>query len=125
MPSQGMDTPRSKRELFDSVQAHWPKEFRILDEQPVLPTLLTEPSDHEAYLAIEHRLSPKDEWQQLAAWAFHQALGKLVRQRHREAGKLVRSEDVSFQSFDILMKSNLSDSSWDAERTVYERLPLK
>ena len=111
--------------VFDSVRAHWPKEFRILEEQPVLPTVLTEPCDHEAYLAIEQRLGPNDQWHQLAAWAFHQALGKLVRRRHRESGTLVRSEDVSFQSFDTQMKSNLAHSSWDAERPLYAGMPLK
>lgn len=120
-----METPRSKRELFDSVRAHWPKEFRILDEQPVLPTVLTEPSNHETHLAIEQRLDPKDEWHQLATWAFRQALDKLVRRRHGESGKLVRSEDVSFQSFDTQMKSNLLDSSWDSERPLYAAMPLK
>jgi hypothetical protein len=120
-----METPRSKRELFDSVRAHWPKEFRILEEQPVLPTVLTEPSDHEVYLAIEQRLGPNDEWHQLAAWAFHQALDILVRRRHSESGTLVRSEDVSFQSFDTQMQSNLAHSSWDAERPLYAGMPLK
>jgi hypothetical protein len=120
-----MDTPRSKRELFESVRAHWPEEFRILDEQPNLPTVLTEPSDYEAYRAVEQHLDSKNEWHQLAAWAFHQALGKLVRRRHRELSKLVRSENVSFQSFDTQMKSNLLDSSWDAERPIYAVMPVE
>lgn len=125
MASEDMETPRSKRELFDSVRAHWPDQFRILDEQPVLPTVLTEPSDHDVYLEIEQRIDPKDEWHQLAAWAFHQALDKLVRRRQSESCALVRSEDVSFQSFDTQMKSNLADSSWDAERPLYTSIPLK
>jgi hypothetical protein len=118
-----METPRSKRELFDSVRAHWPEEFRILDEQPVLPTVLTEPSDVDVYKAVEQFLDPNDEWHQLAAWAFHQALDKLVRRRHRRSEKLVRSKDVSFRSFDTQMKTNLTDSSWDAERPIYSDMP--
>lgn len=125
MPSKGMETPGSKRELFDCVRGQWPDEFRIPDEQPVLPTVLTEPSDYDAYRAIEQRIGQEDEWHQLAAWAFHQALDKLVRRRHRESNKLVRSKDVSFRSFDTQMKSNLTDISWDAERLIYSAMPLR
>lgn len=125
MPSEEMEIPRSKRDLFNSVRAHWPDGLRILDEQPVLPTVLTEPSGYDLYRAIEQRLDVGDEWLQLAAWSFHQAFDQLVRRRHRESRNLVGTKDVSFRSFDTKMKSNLSHTSWNAERPIYAAMPMK
>ena len=125
MRSQGMATPESKRELFDHVRAYWPDELRILANQCALPAVLTDPNDVEIYKEVEQRIGPENEWHQLAAWAFHQALDKFVRRKCSEASDVVRCKDVSFWSFDIQMNENLLDSSWDEERAIYEAMPLR
>jgi hypothetical protein len=118
-----METPSSKRELFERVRTRWPQELHLPKAQPVLPAIMTEPSDVATYRKIEDSLPAEDEWTNLAAWAFHQALNKLVRRRHNASESVVFIKDVSFRSFDTQMKSNLADISWNAERAIYLTLP--
>lgn len=125
MPSKDMATPGSKRELFDQVRAYWPAELRILADQAAFPAVLTDPNEVDVYKAVEDRIGPGNEWHQLAAWAFHQALDKLLRQRFREEAEVVCCEDVSFWSFDVQMNSNLLDSGWDEERALYAAMRVK
>ncbi|WP_425993749.1 hypothetical protein [Caulobacter sp. DWR1-3-2b1] len=118
-----MDTPNSRNELFENVRARWPEELLILNEQIALPAILTEPSDWTVYKSIEKSISSEGEWINLAAWAFHQALNTLLHRSWEARSGVVRSNDVSFQLFDVKMKSNLADSSWAAERAIYSRMP--
>lgn len=115
--------PRSKRELFERVRTLWPKELHIPTAQPWLPAVSTEPAGFAIYEVIADSLPATDEWANLAAWAFHQALGELVERRYKSAERIVVVSDVSFGSFDTQMKSNLAHTSWDAERPIYLALP--
>ena len=124
MSSKSMATPSSKRELFNQVRGYWPAEFRFLAEQSALPAILTDPCDVGVYKAVEAQIGSGNEWQQLAAWAFHQSLEKLLRRKFGQKADIVRSKDVSFWSFDIQMNANLLDRSWDEARPLYAVMPV-
>ena len=124
MSSKGMATPGSKRDLFNQVRAYWPAELRISTDQSALPAVLTDPCGVEVYKAVEVQIGSGNEWHQIAAWAFHQSLDKLVRRKFGEKADIVRCKDVSFWSFDIQMNANLLDSSWDEERPFYVAMPV-
>jgi hypothetical protein len=125
MAPNSMQTPQSKHELFDNVRAYWPETFRISSEQPALPAVVTIPSELKVYDSIEYLLGPKNEWLQLGAWAFHQALYQLFQRSYRASQYEVRTGDVSFKSFDTCMIRNLLDDSWAAERPIYAAMPLR
>ena len=119
----------SKRELFENARRRWPDEVRILDVQPnVNSTVYTEPSDVEIYRKIEESMEVSDNWNQLSAWAFHQALGKLGRYKYKNSkDRILRSKDVSFESFNTMMMRNMAKNKWGdewaEEREIYLKLP--
>ena len=62
-----------KQELFARVREYWPISFEICPDQVSRGVVFTAPSLWEIYENIENKLTAQDEWEQLAAWAFHQA----------------------------------------------------
>lgn len=106
-----------KTKLFESTKERWPE-------------VSIGPSNGVAiYRAIEEACEPtgeytqKDEWTQLANWAFHQAIGTLA--DDTASGKVVRKEEVTFDLFDEWMRFNLADDCWEAERREYEASPSR
>lgn len=115
--------PSSKRELYENARARWPSTLRILRDRSNDAVVITDPSDFDAYRDIESAIGTNDEWSQLSAWAFHQALGIKVRETYKERKLLVLTRSVSFEMFEKQIKSNLADESWQEERIIYEKLP--
>ena len=113
----------SKRELFETARNRWPEEMRILSSELNKKPVGTDPCSIEIYREIENSIAIFDNWNQVAAWAFHQALGKLERYKHRRAEQFLRTKDVSFKSFNTMMMSNLSHDDWKDEREIYLKLP--
>ncbi len=72
----------------------------------------------DLYEAIDASVDVEDEWLQLAAWAFHQALWGANKRTTRPDGFLYTA-DVSFSDFDDFVKFNLSNDSWAAIRAEY------
>ena len=72
------------------------------------------------YWPLEERLNDADDWTQLAAWAFHQALWELAGSRGGVGEATLRPADVSFEAFDRWMKKNLSDETWANVRKDYD-----
>lgn len=115
---------RSKTELFELTRARWPDRIKIFIVQNDLGTqFITEPCLSEIYKSIEESLDKNDHWNQIAAWSFNQALDKLSRNKFQRADYILRPSDVSLDSFNTMMKRNLSDESWSVEREIFANLP--
>jgi hypothetical protein len=118
----------SKRELFENARSRWPEEMQILDIQPIiLSCIYTKPCLNEIYRKIEKSMDISDDWNQVSAWAFHQALDKLGRYKYRNSSdRILRPKDVSFKSFNTMMMRNLAKDKWGDEwkneREIYLRL---
>ncbi|MBA3898085.1 MAG: hypothetical protein H0X36_13340 [Sphingomonadaceae bacterium] len=117
-----MTAPGSKREIYDNARVRWPPTFRIIRGRSNANVVITDPSDFDTYRDIEKSIGPNDEWSQLSAWAFYQALGKEIRKSYEEGQLLVLTRNVPFGIFETQMKSNLADESWRDERIIYENL---
>jgi hypothetical protein len=77
----------SKRELFENAHNRWPEEVRILEVQPYPNNSIhTDPCSVEIYWEIENSMEVCDNWNQLAAWAFHQASDKWARRKYKNLG---------------------------------------
>lgn len=111
-------------ELYEDSKSRWPSVFRIIREKSKASIVKTDPSEFEVYRDIENKIGDGDEWSHLAAWAFHQALGMLVKKSYIEQKLLIPTRLVTFEIFDRQIRANLADDSWHEERAVYERLPL-
>ena len=103
-----------KQALLDRVKSLWPDAITLRPD-----------GGHEAlnniYWPIEAKLEESgEEWIQLAAWAFHQALGEVTDAKARSGHSSVRPADVTLAAFDRWMKKNLSDETWSAVRSEYD-----
>lgn len=116
-------TPSSKRDLYEHARARWPSTLRIIRDRSNDAVVVTDPSDYDVYRAIENTIGANDEWSQLSAWAFHQALGIKIREDYNEKKLLVLTRSVTFEMFEKYIKSNLADESWEEERDTYNNLP--
>ena len=103
-----------KQALLDRVKSLWPDAVTLRADggQGALNNI---------YWPIEQRLeADANEWLQLAAWAFHQALEELPQHRVDAGRGAVRPADVSLDAFDRWMKKNLADETWSEVRTDYD-----
>jgi hypothetical protein len=105
--------------LFHATKKRWPKIFKIRVATSESSNLICEPDLLDVYRLIERAIPETDEWGNLAAWAFHQALWGVVEKR-KVAGGSVGRDDVSFKEFDRMMRFNLSDDTWLNFRKEYE-----
>jgi hypothetical protein len=77
-----------KMKLFESTRDRWPESIRITPTNGV-PTFEAEPELVAVYRKIENACDPtgewtaNDEWNQLANWAFNQALWALAEDGRR------------------------------------------
>jgi hypothetical protein len=120
---------KSKRELFENARKRWPEEVRILEVQPNIDNSIhTGPCSIEIYDEIEKSIDIYDNWNCIAAWSFHQAAGKLGRRKYKKSERILRFKDVSFNSFNTKMISNLAEDKWGDdwkdEREIYLKLPI-
>lgn len=118
-----LNTPFSKRELYESAREKWPSSFRIVLSKSTGENIVTDPSDYDVYRRIEDSLGEKDDWVRISAWAFYQALGEIIKQCFHEKKLLLLSRMISFELFDRKLKANLLDASWWEERAIYDALP--
>lgn len=101
-----------KQALLDRVKSLWPAAVTLRPDggQSALNSI---------YWPIEERLeADTDEWLQLAAWSFHQALAELAKSNSGRAA--VRPADVSLEAFDRWMRMNLADETWSKVRKDYD-----
>lgn len=113
----------SKREIFENARKRWPLDLNLALRPSRHGSVLTEPSSLEIYNDIERGIEKSDEWAQLAAWAFHQAFSSLIKDRYECSHPVIIAREVSFESFDEMMRSNLAHESWRDERAIYLSLP--
>jgi hypothetical protein len=117
-----------KMKLFETTRKRWPQNFQITPTDEV-PGFRAEPQLVSVFDTIDESCNPLDEWTQadnwtsVANWSFHQALWNLAKQQATEG--LIRRDDVTFEMFDVWMRSNLTDESWTAERQEYEASPSR
>jgi hypothetical protein len=117
-----------KKKLFEDARGRWPESLRVTPKEGV-PCFRAEPSLTEVYRSIEASCSPasewatSDEWCQLANWSFTQALWTLAEQVNSE--RLILRDEVTFDMFDAIMRSNLSHHEWTAYRKAYEASPSR
>lgn len=75
---------------------------------------------NNVYRRLEEQLNGQaDQWMQLAAWAFHQAVSELARAKSPAPRAALGRHEVSFEAFDWWMRMNLSDESWAEVRAQY------
>lgn len=116
--------PPSKHYLFAEASKKWPRAIKILQDGSDVASVLTDPSDTEIYRSIEREVGD-DDWMQIACWSFHQSMSLLIKDGHARGVSVVYPGDVTFTSFDTMMKSNLLHEIWRSEREAYSSLPLR
>ncbi|MBB5716433.1 hypothetical protein [Sphingomonas aerophila] len=98
--------------LFETTKALWPDEVRVSGKSN---------ATNEIYQRHENAFPQDDDWQQLALWSFHQALGTHEKQALAKGLPSIYPREVTFAEFDTWMRSNLKgDHCWSAERAEYE-----
>jgi hypothetical protein len=118
----GVSVFLTRREIFNNVRERWPSQIRMVGINSSQSAVLTTPPLFEVYKTISGQLAPDDNWAELAAWSFHQALDKLGRRKFRQRQTVLHPHDVSFQSFNTMMISNLSHEDWESERAHYMKM---
>lgn len=109
----------TRSDLFERAKALWPEENPLGDAVKNGAEVYETPSLVATYDAIEAQIGKGDDWAQISAWAFHQALwSEATVALHRGATSVSR-ETVSFDAFDKRMRRNLQDASWSAELSEY------
>lgn len=91
----------TRKSLFASAKEKWPPRYRISHRAPRSGAVITDPSISETYRRIEGEIGSDDEWSQLAAWAFCQALSNIVEDGFR-SGKSIVEKMMSY--LNILIK---------------------
>ena len=117
---------KSKRELFENARKRWPEEVRIFDIQlNINNCIYTYPCLSEIYDKICFSINKSDNWNQIAAWSFHQATDKLGRRNYKKSDRILLFKDVSFMSFNTMMMRNLAEDKWSDEWKVEREIYLK
>lgn len=101
------------QDLFDRVKQLWPTEVPILGND-----------QNDIYWSLE-KLLGGDDWMQLAAWSFHQALEKCAKAAFAEGREALLISTVTVADFDANMRENLKHGSWAEDRQLYGRLGPK
>jgi len=103
-----------KRMLFERTRSLWPDAVCHVNETGTCYTL------NNIYRQLDEQLrSQADDWMQLAAWAFHQAVSELALIKPPAPRATLRRHEVSFESFAWWMRMNLADDSWAEARAKY------
>ena len=101
-----------KGALFETTRALWPATVRVSEDPD---------ATNEIYQANEKAFPQDDNWQQLALWAFHQALGAHEKRALAKGLPSVYPREVAFDEFDTRMRANLNGADcWLEERAEYE-----
>ena len=100
-------------ELFDRVKQLWPAEVPILANE-----------ENDIYWSLEKRLGD-DDWMQIAAWSFHQAVEKYAKAAFAQGKQTLLTSSITVTDFDANMRENLNHESWLADRPLYGGLGLK
>jgi len=116
--------PPSKHYLFVEAAKRWPRMMVIVRGISDGSSILTDPSDTEIYRTIERDVGD-DDWMQIACWSFHQSMSLHIKDCHSRGEGAVYPGDVTFTSFDAMMKGNLLHEVWRSEREAYNTLPLR
>jgi hypothetical protein len=106
-------------DLLNDARLLWPPTLNLDDAVLNEGEVLAIPSLVAAYDAIEERIGEDNDWAQLGAWAFHQALWSEAVAALRAGQRTISSGRVSFEAFDEKMRENLNDPSWTEERGEY------
>ena len=108
-----------KSDLLNDARLFWPPTLNLDDAVLNDGEVLAIPSLVAVYDAIEERIGEDNDWAQLSAWAFHQALWSEAVAVLKAGRRTVSSGCVSFEAFDEKMRENLNDPSWAEERGEY------
>jgi hypothetical protein len=98
------------QDLFERVEAFWPSEIStVVDDL------------NSIYWSLEDQFV-SDDWVQIATWSFHQAVWIGAKKASSAGhGKIMKSS-VTINDFDVQMRANLADESWDELRPLYGSL---
>ena len=98
------------QDLFERIKAFWPSEIS------------TSGDDLNAiYWPLEDQFGG-DDWLQMAAWSFHQALWNSAKQALSVGHGKMMTSTVTINDFDDQMRANLAHESWDEFRPLYGNL---
>jgi len=95
------------QDLYERVKILWPSEIS------------TSGDDLNAiYWPLEDQFG-SDDWLQIAAWSFHQAMWINAKQALSVGHSTMMASAVTIHDFDKQMRSNLADESWNEFRPLY------
>ncbi|MEJ7926385.1 hypothetical protein WG908_06380 [Sphingobium sp. AN641] len=101
------------QDLFDRVKQLWPAEVPILGNE-----------QNDIYWSLEKRLGD-DDWMQIAAWSFHQALEKYAKAAFAQGRETLLTSAVTVIDFEANVRENLRHESWSEDRPFYGSLETK
>ena len=110
----------NKKELFEYMKSLWPTKINL--NGMVINGKKTKGLQilNEIYNMHEESFDVNDHWNQLAMWAFHQALWKLSQEQLESKLSFAYPGSVTFEAFDQHMQENLlGNDCWAVERKIY------
>ena len=105
------------RHLFERIRTLWPDSIILTSDassgsgDPIWSVV-------HCYDSLEPQID-HDDWLAIGAWSFHQALTELARLKLESGSKMVFPAEVSLEAFDANMRENLTDETWQEERSRY------
>ncbi len=110
-------------DLYNLVRPLWPDTIDISDGELLGSNSFISWNMNEIYEKIEESIDSKVEhWKVLGAWSFEQATWMHAKECFEKGVHVIELSNISIESFDFQVKSNLSDKSWKNERNQYSGL---
>ena len=110
------------QDLYNLVRPLWPEKIDIsdgkLDNQRFMSLNMC-----NAYRKIEDAIDFEVEhWKNLGAWSFSQAVWKHAKECFEKGVHVIELSNISLESFNFQVTSNLCEKSWKNERNQYSGL---
>lgn len=111
------------QDLYNLVRPLWPDNLDISDGELLENGGFMSLNMSNVYQIIEDSIDFKVEhWKNLGAWSFKQAVWKHAKERFENGIYVIELSNISLESFDFQVKSNLCEESWVSERAQYSGL---
>ncbi|WP_374551841.1 hypothetical protein [Sphingobium yanoikuyae] len=98
------------QDVFERVKVFWPIEVSTAGDNL-----------NAIYWPLEDQFG-SDDWLQIAAWSFHQALWISAKKALSAGHQQMATSAVTIAAFDEQMRANLAHESWDELRPLYGKL---
>jgi hypothetical protein len=106
--------------LYNLVRPLWPDNIDISDGKLLENSGFMSLNMSNVYQKIEDSIDFEVEhWKNLGAWSFEQAVWKHAKECFENGVYVIELSNISLESFDFQVKSNLCEESWESERGQY------